>query len=357
MTLVADHQESGAAADDHNDPNTLHARQLLLLACGGRLFRVVYALAELGVADVVAEGPQTVDTIAEKTGAHTESLYRVLRCAASCGIFVEGPTGTFAQTELSDGLRSDNANGVLPLVKYNGIELTHRPYDEILHSVRTGEQVFERTLDVPFNVYLERNPEVGRFFDSFMSFWSRQFVAEELDQYHFERFTSLADIGGGDGFFSAQVLKYNPHMTAYLFDYPNVVAKAGAVYEEHGVRDRVEIKGGNLTDCDIPAGYDAYLLKAVLHWMNDEVATKLLKQIRAAIDDTNPNSRLLVFDSIVEPTNKWDHGKFLDVDMLVLFGGKERTPEDWRNLFTGAGFEYAVEPNVFHWTLHELKPA
>ncbi|MGP4046381.1 methyltransferase [Streptomyces sp. 2A115] len=339
----------------HNDASSLHAQQLLLLACGGRLARVVYALGELGVADVVADGPLDIDTIAEKTGAHADSLYRVMRCAASVGIFVEGPTRTFGLTPLADGLRSDNANGVLPLVKYNNIELTHRPFDEILRSVKTGERSFERTLGVSFPEYLSANPEVGRFFDQFMSFWSRQFVEEELEQYRFERFSSLADLGGGDGFFLAQVLKRNPEMTAYLYDYPSVVAKAAPLLEEFGVRDRVQIDGGDLTGADVPAGYDAYLLKAVLHWQSDEQAEGILRQIRRRMGDDS-DARLLVFDSVLDPGNAWDHGKFLDVDMLVLFGGRERTFEDWTALLRRGGFELVGQPNVFHWTLLEARP-
>ncbi|WP_340377086.1 methyltransferase [Streptomyces sp. SS7] len=349
------HTSSGAFDLSHNDASSLHAQQLLLLACGGRLARVVYTLAELGVADVVADGPLDIDTIAEKAGADAVSLYRVLRCAASVGIFVEGPTRTFGLTPLAEGLRSDNPNGVLPLVRYNNIELTHRPFDEILHSVRTGEPSFERTLGVSFPDYLSANPEVGRFFDQFMSFWSRQFVEEELEQYRFERFTSLADLGGGDGFFLAQVLKRHPEMSAYLYDYPSVVAKAGPLLEEFGVRERVEIEGGDLTRADVPAGYDAYLLKAVLHWQNDEQAEGILKEIRRKMGD-NAAARLLVFDSVLDPGNAWDHGKFLDVDMLVLFGGRERTFDDWTALLRRSGFELVGQPNVFHWTLLEAKP-
>src|SRR5215469_15361377 len=243
MTAVVNDQDA-SPADDHNDFSTLHAQQLLLLANGGRLWRIVYALAELGVADLLSDGPQSVATIAAKTGSHESSLYRVLRCAASVGVFEETEKGVFALTPLADGLRADNGDGVLPLVKYNYLDLTAKPYDEILHAVRTGEPVFERVHNVSFPKYLSDNPEVGLFFDHFMSFWSKQFVAEELDQYHFERFNSLADLGGGDGFFSAQVLKRFPNMTGYLFDYPPVVAKAAAVYEEHGVLDRMTIDGG-----------------------------------------------------------------------------------------------------------------
>jgi multifunctional cyclase/dehydratase/O-methyltransferase len=354
MTAVVNDRDA-SPADDHNDLHTLHAQQLLLLANGGRLWRIVYALAELGIADLLVDGPLPIETLAEKSGSHEVSLYRVLRCAASVGIFEEGPKRVFGLTPLAEGLRSDNRDGVLPLVKYNYYDLTAKPYDEILHAVRTGEPVFERVHNVSFPQYLSDNPQIGLFFDEFMSFWSKQFVEDELNQYHFERFNSLADLGGGDGFFLAQVLRRNPQMTAYLFDYPNVVAKAPAVFAEHGVADRVTVDGGDLTKTGIPAGYDAYLLKAVLHWQSDEQAVGILSRIRKQIGD-NPDARLLVFDSVLEPGNGWDHGKFLDVDMLVLFGGKERTVDDWRDIFTRGGFELVYEPPVFHWTLLEAKP-
>ncbi|GAA0941701.1 methyltransferase [Nonomuraea longicatena] len=337
----------------HNDPTRLHARQLLLLACGGRLSRVIHVLAELGVADILADGPLPVGTVAERAGAHPDALYRVLRNAASVGVFEEGPGKVFRLTPLAEGLRSDNGDGVLPLVRYNNLELTARPYDEIMHSVRTGEPAVEKALGMSFNAYLEKNPEVGLFFNEFMSFWSRQFVEEELEQYHFERFTSLADLGGGDGFFLAQVLRRNPGMRAYLTDYPDEVRKAGQVLAEHGVGDRVTVEGGDLLESEIVPGYDAYLFKAVLHWMSDEKAEHLLRKTRAAIGGSG--ARLLVFDSVLAPDNAWDHGKFLDVDMLVLFGGRERSLDDWRALFARAGFELVREPSVYHWTLLECK--
>ncbi|WP_158884902.1 methyltransferase [Amycolatopsis anabasis] len=334
-------------------PDDLHARHLLLLASGGRLARIVHVVAELGIADQLADRPRTVAELAAATGAHELSLYRILRGAAAVGIFVEGRGKTFANTPLSDGLRSDNTDGVLPLVKYNNMDITWRPFDEIMHSVRTGEPSFDRVFGHSFYQHLERNAEVGAFFERFMMHWSRQLVLDELPDVGLERFARIADLGGGDGWFLAQVLRRNPHTTGVLLDLPRVVSAARPVLDEEGVADRVTVVPGDFFTHPLPTGCDAYLLKAVLHNWSDDRAAELLRRVRATIGDTG--ATLLVFDQVMAPRNRWDHAKFLDVDMLVLFGGRERTLDEWHELFDSTGFELISEP-VYHWTMLECRP-
>nr|BBE36472.1 methyltransferase [Streptomyces sp. SoC090715LN-16] len=334
-------------------PDDLHAQHLLLLACSGRLSQIVEVLVELEVADHLAPGPLPVEELAERAGAHPDALYRVLRCAASVGIFAEGPAHVFSSTPLADGLRSDNPDGVLPLVRYNRMELTERPYASFLHSVRTGEPVFRQAFGSTFIEYLEQNPGIDDFYDGFMSHWSRQFAAEELNQWDLGRFRRIADLGGGDGFFLAQILKRHPDTTGVLVDLPHVAKKAASVLAEEGVADRAEIRAGDLLKDPLPEGCDGYLLKAVLHDFDDAEARRILTGVRESMPDSS--ARLLVVDSILDPGNAWDHGKFLDLDMLVLHGGRERNLDDWRELFAAAGFELLSEP-IYHWTLLECRP-
>ncbi|MET9341819.1 methyltransferase [Nonomuraea sp. NPDC003804] len=338
---------------DNPIPDNLHAQHLILLACSGRLSQIVNVLVELGIADLLADGPRAVDDLARQAEADDSALYRVMRCAAAVGIFAEGPRRVFSLTSLADGLRSDNPDGVLPLVKYNRMELTDRPYGEILHSVRTGEPVFERAFGMSFGQYLEQNPEVDAFYDAFMSHWSRQFAEEELAQWNLGRFHRIADLGGGDGYFMAQVLKRHPQVTTHLVDFPWMADKAEAVFAEHGVAERAVIQTGDLRTDPIPDTCDAYFLKAVLHDLADEEAGLILRRVRETIADRD--ARLLVVDSVLDPGNAWDHGKFLDVDMLVLHGGRERTWDDWKSLFADAKFEVISEP-IYHWTLLECRP-
>lgn len=334
-------------------PDALHAQHLLLLACSGRLSQIVEVLVELEVADHLAAGPLPVQELAARSGAHADALYRVLRCAAAVGVFAEGPKHVFSLTPLADGLRSDNPDGVLPLVKYNRMELTERPYASILHSVRTGEPAFPRAFGSTFIEYLERHPDIDAFYDGFMSHWSRQFAAEELTQWDLGRFRRIADLGGGDGFFLAQILKRHPETTGVLVDLPRVAKKAAQLLAEEGVTDRAEVLAGDLLKDPPPEGCDGYLLKAVLHDFDDEEAGRILTAVRQSMP--NPSARLLVVDSILDPGNAWDHGKFLDLDMLVLHGGRERNLADWQQLFAATGFELLSEP-IYHWTLLECRP-
>ncbi|MEU1478303.1 methyltransferase [Streptomyces sp. NPDC001668] len=335
-------------------PDDLHAQHLILLACSGRLSRIVEALVELEVADVLADGPLPVETLAERTGTHALSLHRLLRCAASVGLFAEGPSRVWNLTPLADGLRAGNPDGVLPLTKYNRTALTQKPYAGLMHSLRTGEPAFPQVFGMSFVEYLQQNPETDAYYDSFMSHWSRQFVADELKQWDLGRFGRIADLGGGDGFFLAQVLRQNPEATGHLLDLPWMAEKARKVLAEHDVADRVTVQAGNLLTAPIPDSYDCYFIKAVLHDLPDDEAGLVLRRVREAIGDDTA-ARLLVVDSVLDPGNAWDHGKFLDLDMLVLHGGRERTLDDWKALFAEARFELLSEP-IYHWTLLECRP-
>ncbi|MGW3186088.1 methyltransferase [Kitasatospora sp. NPDC001119] len=334
-------------------PNDLYGLQLVLLASGGRLFQVVHALAELGIADILADGPLPVSEIAARSGAHELSLKRLLRCSAMLGIFAEGPTGTFASTPVTQALRSDNPHGVLPLIRYNHMALTARPFDEILHSVRTGEPAFSKVFGVSFNEYLQQDPEADRFCDEFQSYWGRQFAQEELDQWDLGRFASIADLGGGDGYFLAQALRRYPELRSCLLDLPWMSEKAEAVLTEHEVVDRAAIVPGDLLTDPVPEGYDAYFVKAVFMRFSDDEADHVLRSIRKAIGNTD--ARLLVVDSVLKEGNDWDHGKLLDIDMLVLHGGRKRNLADWQGLFARSGFELLNEP-TYHWDLLECRP-
>ncbi|GIM92597.1 methyltransferase [Paractinoplanes toevensis] len=336
----------------HPIPDDLHAQHLILLACSNRLSQIVEALVELDVATLLADGPLPIATLAEKTATHELSLYRLLRCAAAVGIFAEGPQQVFALTPLAEGLVATNPQGVLTLAQYNRSELTNAPYRHFMHSIRTGEAAFPRAFGMPFLEYLHTHPEVDAGYDRFMSHWSRQFAEEELREWGFDRFSSIADLGGGDGYFLSQVLARFPQMRGHLIELPWIAEKAQTLLTAEGFADRVTVQHADLLEQAPPAGFDVYFLKAVLHDLNDEDARTVLGNVRAAIGDSG--ARLQVVDSVLDPGNGWDHGKFLDLDMLVLHGGRERTLDDWNTLFSDTGFRLVSTP-IYHWTLLECE--
>ena len=345
---IAEHDASARLASAVLPEADLHAKHLLFLAYGARLAKVVDVLLELEIAEQLVDGPHPVAELAAKAEVDPTALYRLLRFSSAVGIFRELDERVFEATPMSAGLLKAGPGNVVPLIRYNFMDLTARPFDNLLHSVRTGEPAFEETFGRSFYEYLNENPATQVFFEGFMRHWARQMTDDEMDSFGLDRHAKVADLGGSDGYFLAQALRRHPGLRGVLLDLPTVVDAAGPVLARHGVTDRVEIVPGDFFTDPLPEGCDAYLLKAVLHNWSDEQATALLRRVRERIGDTG--ATLLVWDQVMAPANRWDHAKLLDVDMLVLYGGRERTLSEWRDLFAAAGFDLVNDP-VEHWTV------
>ncbi|WP_202034914.1 methyltransferase, partial [Streptomyces albus] len=331
-----------------------HAR-LLLLTNGKRTAQVVYALAEAGVADALADGDLTVDQLAEKTATDPGALRRMLRCAAAVGVFTLRQDGTVGMTEMSEALRSDVPDSQRDMILFNGSEAVSRPYADITTALRTGRPVFDEIFGTDFFGYLRAHPETGRLFDRAMSRMSAATTQTLLDSYDFGRFRSVADVGGGQGHFLAALLARHPHVHGTLVDQPQVVAGVPAFFARQGLSDRVAAVSGDFFG-ELPRGHDAYVLKAVLHDWDDEAAVRILGNIRRAIG-TDSGARLLVLEHVVAPGDTWDQGKFLDIDMMLRFGGRERELGEWHELLEAGGFTLVSEPAAGRWAALECRPS
>ncbi|GAA2425872.1 hypothetical protein GCM10010191_42840 [Actinomadura vinacea] len=336
-------------------PGDLHAERLLYLTCGMRLAAVVAALAELGIVDLVADGPHTVAYLANGSRTNPDALYRLLRCAASVGIMTELPDGRFESTPLAEGMRGGHAYSLRPLVLYSARPFVTGSYAELVHSVRTGEPATAPALGSGIERYFEDNPEEGTSYERTMTELGRWETERHLDAVRPERFGRIADIGGGQGHFLAEALRRAPNASGVLFERPGAAAAAGEVLAEHDVANRVTTVAGDFFADPLPDGCDAYILKAVLHDHPDDRAEELLHSVRKAIGDRD--ARLFVVEQVVAAGNRWDHAKFLDLDMLVIFGGRERGLDEWRRLFARCGFELVNRPGEGHWTVLECRPA
>ncbi|MGP3949166.1 methyltransferase [Streptomyces sp. 7N604] len=330
-----------------------HVR-LLLLTDGKRISRVLHVVAELGIADELADGPLPVPELAERTHTHADSLGRVLRVAAAFGVFEEQPDGRYALTDLSEALRSGVPGSQRDMVLYNGDEMLWRSYGRLMHTVRTGQPAFEDAYGHGFFEHLEQNPQAGALFDRAMTGMSHATARMLIDGFDFGRFARIADVGGGHGYFLSEVLRHHPDVRGTLVDRPSVVEEAHKLLDEAGVADRAEVVPGDFFQ-ELPPGRDAYVLKAVLHDWDDERAVAILERVREALAD-NPEGRLLICEFLVGPANRWDRGKLLDLDMLIRFGGRERGEDQWRALLAAAGFELVNEPVPGRWAVLECRP-
>jgi hypothetical protein len=332
-----------------------HRERLTILTCGLRLAAVVGVLAELEVADALVDGPLPVGDLAQRCGAHPDALYRVLRMAASFGLFVETDPGVFARTPLAEPLRTDVPYSLRPLIDYSSKPFVAAPYADLLHSVRSGEPATTGALGTDFWGYLTAHPDDEAFFDGMMTQLGRWETERHLDTIAPERFDRIADIGGGHGHFLGAALRRAPDATGVLVERPEVLAAHQDVLTEAGVHERVEQWPADFFADPLPTDADAYLLKAVLHNWPDERAATLLRKVRATMGERP--ATLFVVEQVVSPGNGFDHGKVLDVDMLVLFGGRERTVEQWDELFAATGFRRIGDPGSGRWTVLTAVPA
>jgi SAM-dependent methyltransferase len=308
-------------------------QQIMQLIFGSWHSQCVYVAAKLGIADLLADGPRSVDELAAKAGGHRFALYRVMRALASVGVFVEEPHATFALTPAASLLRSEVPGSQRAMALMLGEE-HYRAWGELLYSVKTGKPAFDKVFGQPLFEYLSQHPEQAAIFDKAMVGVHGRETSVILDAYDFSAFSSVADIGGGNGSNLTGLLQRYPRLHGTLFDLPGVIERAGKNIEKAGLSDRVHLVDGNFFE-SIPTGADAYFMRHIIHDWDDEKSHRILENIRRVITE---HGRLLVVESVIPPGNEPFFGKLLDVTMLVVPGGQERTEEEYRTLFGKAGF-------------------
>ena len=296
--------------------------------------QAIYAAAKFGIADLLNDGPRSVDDLAEASSTNTDALYRLLRALASIGIFSESSRKEFSLTPLAEPLRSDVDGSKRALALMSG-DKQFQAWGEIVYSIQTGNTAFDKVFGKPIFDYLSETPEKARIFDAAMTGIHGRETGDVLDAYDFSGIEVLADIGGGNGSNISSILKQYPSMNGVLFDLPHVVERAKERVEAAGVSDRCQLIGGNFFE-SVPSGADAYLMRHIIHDWDDEKALTILHNCHSAMP---ANSKLLVVESVIPSGNERFAGKFLDLVMLLIPGGKERTESEYRTLFNEAGFE------------------
>ena len=298
---------------------------------GSWMTQAVWVAAELGIADLLSDGPCSVETLAEKTNSQPDALYRVMRALASAGIFAEGPARRFELTGHAFLLRSDAAGSQRAFATMMGAEF-HGAWGELLHSVQTGEPGFQKRFGTPAFRYMMEHPQRHAIYDKAMGGYGQSEVQAMMDAYDFSAFGVVADIGGGSGMLMTAVLKRYPHLKGILFDLPPVAERARSAISNEGLSSRCRIEGGDFL-ASVPSGADAYILQHIIHDWEDVDAVAILSRCREAM---GPESRLLLVESVIPPGNGPCFGKWLDL-MMLLVGGRERTEKEYKKLFSDAG--------------------
>lgn len=312
--------------------------QLMQMVGACFISQAIYVAAKLGVADYLAEKPQTVKYLAEKTGTHERSLYRILRSLAGAGAFREVEPKVFANTPITETLRSNIPNSLRDMTVWMGEEAHWRVYGEMLHSVKTGEVAWSKVHGKEAFPYLfEENRELGEIFDRAMTSFSHTTIPAILNAYDFSAAKTVADIAGGHGHLLAAVLNKNPHLNGVLFDMPVVLEGAPALLEKESVSERAEIVKGDFF-AEIPVKADVYMLKHIIHDWDDARSVRILQNLASVM---NADSRVLILDMVIPDGNEPHFGKILDLEMMVSPGGVERTETEFRELLEEAGLKLA----------------
>jgi hypothetical protein len=311
---------------------------LMQMLFGKHITYCVSAVARLGVADHMTAGPVGVERLAEQTGSHAPSLYRVMRCLASFDVFEELSGKRFALRPVGDLLRTDNPNSM----RYSAIQMGERwsvrAMEHFTDTVRTGEDGITKAFGKNVFELFSESPEEAEVFNKSMTAFSRVVMDPIVASYDFSWIDRMADVGGGHGHLLASILKKNPLMRGLVYDLPEVVFGGAGTPHFHGFEERVEFQGGSFFE-RVPSGCDAYIMKFILHDWSDEHCRKILGLIREQLP---PHGRVLVCEQVFDLNPGPGPAKLLDIEMLAMtVGGKERTAAEFSELFASAGLRLA----------------
>lgn len=306
---------------------------ILKLLTGRSVTRGLGVVAELGIADLLRDGPRTVEALAEATGTHVEALYRLLRALAAMDVFTESAGRTFAATPLAETLRSDAPRSLRGMARWLGAEPRHwAAWGDLDRCVRTGEPAIEDVF-----AYFAANPAASEIFDAAMSSLSTTAARAVRDAYDFSTIGHLVDVGGGHGTLLLMICAAYPDLRATLFDMPHVIERASDALAATGQAGRIALVEGSFFEA-VPAA-DAHILKHILHDWSDELAVAILQRCRAALE---PGGRVLVVEHLIGDGSEAAVTKWVDIEMLVMTrGGRERTVDEFAALFARAGLRLA----------------
>jgi len=306
--------------------------QLMKFIVGRWISKPIYVAAELGIADILAEGPKSIEELAQASQSHAPSLYRMMRALASVGIFLETPDKRFELTEMAEYLKTGALRSIA--LMFNS-DWSDQAWGYFLDSVKTGGTAFEKAHGMPVSDWLEKNPQAAKVFNEANAVKAANSHRAIVDVYDFSGINKLTDVGGGLGALMAEILIENPLMKGIVADIPSVIQKAKKIIQSQGLEDRCGV-----VECDffkkIPSGTDAYLMSNILHDWSDEQCQIILTNCHRAM---KTESRLLVVEMVIPPGNEPSVAKLLDLEMLVTTGGRERAEKEFQTLLESSGFK------------------
>jgi ubiquinone/menaquinone biosynthesis C-methylase UbiE len=328
--------------------------QVIQMATAYWVSRAIYVAAQLGIADLLKDGPRDAEALAAATGTYAPAVGRVLRSLASVGLFKSDAHGRFSLTPLGAALQSDAPGAARSTVLALSGAFFWAAWGEVLHSVRTGETGIQKALGVSEYEYLAQHPEDASHFNAAMIGYHGAEPAAIVEAYDFCGSGTVVDVGGGSGNLLGTILTANPSLRGVLFELPQVVSDARRNLGAIGVADRCEFVGGDFLQA-LPEGGDVYIVSHCIHNWDEASCVRILANCRRAMAG---RGRLLVVEAVISAGDEPDPAKILDLAMLVVPGGQERTESEYRDLLEKAGFRLTrVVPTRTSASIIEAVPA
>jgi hypothetical protein len=308
--------------------------QLIEMGTAYWVSRVAYTAAKLGLADHLDSKPMAAAELAQLVGAHAPSLHRFMRTLAGLGILTEDGAQRFALTPLGAALKTGAPGSARSSLLALGSPWCAAAFDNLEYALETGRTGFEKAWGMPIFDYLAQHPEEASLFSETMVGFHGQEPPAVAEAYDFSGFKTIVDVGGATGNLLAAVLARHSEPSGILFDLPHVVRDAPDLLKERGVAERVSIQSGDFF-MGVPEGGDAYLLSHIIHDWDENQCVGILNNCRKAM---TPDGRLLLVEMVLPAGDIPHPGKILDMVMLVLPGGQERTESEYAALLSKAGF-------------------
>lgn len=316
-------------ASEKEEPKTAREKLLSLLA-GEWVSRGLYVATKLELADHLQLGPKTIEELAQLSQANPQALYRLMHMLSGFGVFEEIKKDLFANTDASLLLVKNRPDSLHALSLFYGEDIS-QSMKELLHCVHTNIPAFQLQFQQPVFSYFKENPERASLFQEAMKEKSMAVIQSALSAYDFSRFKSVYDIGGGHGQFLKALTQYYPKVNGLLFELPEVIRSLEKRGEEFL---RSKLTAGNFFE-EVPKGGDAYILKSVLHDWEDAQAEKILTNCYQAM---HPESKLLLVEVVLQPKDQSLYANCMDVLMLAITGGKERSLSSFEQMLEKTGF-------------------
>jgi hypothetical protein len=322
---------------DMSAPNPEIRQTMFQMITGYWVSRCIYVASELGISDHLVHGPKSIDELANATNSHAPSLYRLMRSLASLGIYAE--TGEhskqFVNTAKSDLLRSDVPGSIRTTARMLLGDEHFYGWAHLLHAIKMGENGAKHYLGMDIWQYYEKNKERSEIFNQAMKEMSLASVASIVPAYDFAPYALIVDIGGGYGTLMSGILQSAPNSRGIVFDLERVINEAKAAVTDPILKERCQFISGDFFK-NIPEGADLYVMKHIIHDWTDEECCIILRNIRNAM---KPTSKVLIMDAVIEPGNTPQFEKLMDMNMLALCTGRERTEKEFAELLARSGLK------------------